>query len=88
MATARAAGEQVSSGLTDGVSKLTAAQPIAPEQLLASEKLKAHIAQSEARGDAIGGRKWSRLQTVAFVVLSSAALWIAIGCTAFWLLKR
>jgi hypothetical protein len=44
--------------------------------------------QSASDVDNIGGRKWSRLQTVVFVVVASAALWGAIGYTISRLLSR
>jgi hypothetical protein len=36
----------------------------------------------------IGERKWSKLQTVTFVIVASAALWGAIGYGIFRLLSR
>jgi hypothetical protein len=44
--------------------------------------------RNELNADSIGGRKWSKLQTVVFVVLASAALWCAIGYGIFRLLSR
>ena len=88
MGVARMAGGLTAAGAKPRGSKSADVNPNSSPESDSAEISGDAVEQSGLRADSIGGRKWSRLQTVVFVVISSAALWCAIGYGIFRLLSR
>jgi hypothetical protein len=88
MGVARMAGGLTSAGSKPRGSKTPNVNPNSSPEFDSAEFPGDVSEQTELHADSIGGRKWSRLQTVVFVVLASAALWCAIGYGIFRLLSR